>query len=87
MNEQHITNYIKNIDFTDKKLSVKQIENDLQILLKEKPSVRFEWTADVKLNEDTGKSERLERIHQVIIGYSGLDANGNTIGKKLKFLI
>ena len=81
--EDAITNYIKSIDFNSE-FNVKQIKNDLKLMLGETPAVKIEWGAEQIINEISGKNEgRIEKVRSIKVFYT----NKNGEVKKVEYYI
>ena len=73
--ESTINEFIKNnINLTH--TGVKDIKNGLKALLGEEPAVKFNYKENMKINEDTGKVERLQNeleSIEIYYTYFGID--------------
>ena len=78
---QQINDFISSFeDLND--VDVKQIEEGLSDILKEKPAVDFEYGVDYVLNESTGEEDRKHELKKIHILYSYIgDDNTPKIGK------
>lgn len=84
--ENIIDNYIKQINFKEK-FDARQIEQDLAILLHERPAVKLEWSAITKINEISGQNTRVEELTGIKIYYTVFDNEGKIAPRKLEYHI
>lgn len=83
MKENSIREYIKNIDFKRDDWDVNKIKQDMRSFLGEEPGIDVEYIKDVKVNENTNKSEEFLRPKSIKIVFYGLDNKF----KKIEFKI
>ena len=63
--EKAINNYLSNIDLTN--ISVKQMKNDLKVLLGEEPAIKLNYINEKLLNEDGNKEKIVEKLDSITI--------------------
>ena len=68
-------------------VSVKDIEEGLIPILKEKPGVDFQYGVDYILNESSGKEERKNELKKIHILYSYIGDDGNTKIGKMSYIV
>jgi hypothetical protein len=82
MRESAIRNYLSNIDF-NKDWSYEIIEQEIQTIVGERPSMDVKYRKDVMLLEGSNRSKEITKLEEVSIVYTDLD---NKI-KRIKILI
>ena len=85
--EKVINDYIlNNIDIT--KIGSKDIKTGLRALLDEEPGVKFNYKENVKINEATGKVERLpNELESIEIYYTYIGSDNNPHAGHVKYII
>jgi uncharacterized Rossmann fold enzyme len=79
MRESAIRNYLSNIDF-NKDWSYEIIEQEIQTIVGERPSMDVKYRKDVMLLEGSNRSKEITKLEEVSIVYTDLD-------NKIKILI
>jgi len=85
--EKIINDYIyANIDLTHAKVS--DIKNGLRQVLGEEPGVKFNYEENMKINEDSGKVERLDNeLESVEIYYTYIGSDNMPHAAHLKYVV
>lgn len=84
--EDIISSYVKDINFSGN-FDLKRIENELTMLLMERPAIKLDWYGENVINEVSGKETRVEKIKSVKIYYTGSDLEGKLLPKVLDFYL
>jgi hypothetical protein len=88
--EKSINNFIyNNIDLTkNEELKVSDIKNGLRIILGEEPAVKFCYKQETKVNEDSGKLERLPKeLEAIEIYYTYIGSDNNPHAAHMKYIV
>lgn len=88
MLEEHITEYLSNINFKEH-FNINKIENDLSKICGIKPGVDIKWDVKKKVNElkkDAGAEDYIERVEKPV-EIEIVFVNENNLPVKMKFYI
>ena len=85
--EKQINDYIyTNIDLN--KSGTNDIKNGLRTLLGEEPAVKFNYKSNMKVNETTGKVERLpNELESIEIYYTYIGSDSNPHAGHMKYIV
>lgn len=84
--EDIISTYVKDVNFAGA-FDLKKIENELTMLLMERPAIKLEWHGENVINEVSGKETRVEKIKSIKIYYTTADSEGKLMPKVLDFFL
>ena len=83
---QQINDFISSFDDLND-VDVKQLEEGLSVILKERPAVDFEYGVDYVLNESTGEEDRKHELKKIHILYSYVGDDGNPKIGKMSYIV
>ena len=84
--EDIISTYVKDVNFAGY-FDLKKIENELTMLLMERPAIKLEWYGENVINEVSGKETRVEKIKSIKVYYTAADSEGKLMPKVLDFYL
>jgi len=87
--EEHITEYLSNINFKKQEFSINVMQEQLQNICGVKPAVNIKWDVKKKINElkrDAGADDYIERIEKPV-EVEVIFVNEENIPIKLNFYI